>query len=681
MEMNNKKKVKFLTVIWGDRYIEEFARVSLPSYLAPNNLPHMAAHTDLGVLIMTSKDSVATLKENPVFKKLEALCPVEFILIDDLITNGVYGVVLTLAYARGIRSCGDEQVDTHFVFMNSDFVIADGSLKTLTEEIEADKSVVMVSSLRASAEAVMPELLKSVDPQKMELTMAPRDMVKLALGDLHPTVIGKTINQDFVSSSTYNQIYWAIDQKTLLGRCHLIFMLMIKPERPLPPINSYCDYGLVPELAPSATLTAIEDSDRFFMLEAQPAKQELEFLRCGVKSPAEIASQLSVWTTSEHRACADFNFIFHSDDLPDSVSIVKERAGKFMRELGERMARSAKDHAYHYYWVSGVESWAFLRRQGDVYNKAAVEAETEPPEFRASPAYETYLSAKSQELQEDAKGGDGLGARRWSGASLKSMVRRMGAALVNVFSRRFVYVVLARVGTAWLRLGRYLKGEYPDVASWSSGWSDAKLVRDWISKATIDKEKKTLLVGDKDSPLLRLFERSNNVVCTNETDFLTLRELGADGYSNILIQVNRADIRRMQLKIEQALRLTNSQAEIAISISHPNYEIDASNFSYELAQYVDEILPEGWLGFEINALFTGGKIKRRLRLLEGGVAAKTLPRSVWQVPVAFVSVLSLPIIAGLTALNNLSLRRASRVCPDFCSSALLVLRSRRDLNN
>ena len=105
--MAERLKVKFLTVIWGARYIDEFARISLPSYLADGNLPALAAGTDLEILVMTSRASVPAFEDKPAFEALRRLCPVRFIFIDDLITTGVYGVTLTLAYARGIAdSCG-----------------------------------------------------------------------------------------------------------------------------------------------------------------------------------------------------------------------------------------------------------------------------------------------------------------------------------------------------------------------------------------------------------------------------------------------------------------------------------------------------------------------------------------------------------------------------------------------
>lgn len=659
--MKNKTKVKFLTVIWGERYIEEFARVSLPSYLAPENLPYMAERTDLGVLIMTTKDSVSKLQENAVFKKLEALCPVEFIFIDDLITNGVYGVVLTLAYARGIRSCGDEQTDTNFVFMNSDFVLANGSLKTLTHEIEAGKPCVMASSLRGSAEALMPALLDAVDHDQMHLAMEPRDMVALTLKDLHPTVIAKTITQDFLSSSTYNQIYWSVDNDTLLGRCHLIFMLMIKPERPLPPVNSYCDYGLVPELVPSGEVSAIEDSDHFFMLETQPAKQELDFLRCGIKTPREIAMELSEWSTKEHRACAGFDFVFHSGEIPEMISSVKAEAATFVSQLHEKMRKTIKDHAYHFYWVSGVEAWSYLRGEGDVYNKKEVKADEYPAEFYPSATYAKYLELTSQAEPEDQSDFSRYAPRR-----IGLSVFQIGASFL---SRKTVYEILVRVGRRW-------KGVYPNVAMWSSLWSDAKLALDWASKKKDGGAGAGLIICDPDSPFPTAFNKVGEYEVLHPKDFKKSTRSQVGKYSRIFIHARRKDIRNVPRLFEYASGVASPDAEIAISIEHPDNETDSSNFSYELAQYVDSVLPASWLDFDIAAKFTGGRIKRQLRLLERTFISRIVPNRLRHIPVAVLAILLLPLVSALTLLNNIQLRQPTRTCPEFCSSALIILRAR-----
>ena len=350
-------KVKFLTVIWGARYIDEFALVSLPSYLAPGNLTYVASETELEIVILTSTEGRAHFGGLPIMKRLSALCPVRFILIDDLITTGVYGVTLTLAYARGILDTGAEQTGTHFLFMNSDFVLADGSLRATIAKLREGYPCVLAPSLRASAEPSLPMLARALSADGHVLRMPPREMVQLAFDHLHPTVIAKTVTQDFVSCENHNQIYWQVDKTTLLARHHLIFMLAIKPEVPIGPINSYCDYGFVPELVPSGKFGFLDNSDDFFMLELQPFAQERQLLRSGRKSSSKIAAELSQWTTPEHRCFAEVDFVFRSGARGAGLKDARAAAARFMTDLRSRMA-PAVSHIDHYYWVSGVQAWA-----------------------------------------------------------------------------------------------------------------------------------------------------------------------------------------------------------------------------------------------------------------------------------------------------------------------------------
>jgi hypothetical protein len=120
-----RRKVKFLTVVWGDHYIERFATLALPSFLAPGNLPALAAGSDLEVVILTKRADFEAFDRHPAFRMLHTICPTRFIEIDDLITTGAYGFTLTLAYARAVIAYGDDMLRTHFVFMNADFVLAD----------------------------------------------------------------------------------------------------------------------------------------------------------------------------------------------------------------------------------------------------------------------------------------------------------------------------------------------------------------------------------------------------------------------------------------------------------------------------------------------------------------------------------------------------------------------------
>ncbi|MCK9918518.1 hypothetical protein MXD81_56290 [Microbacteriaceae bacterium K1510] len=519
--MAGRLKVKFLTAIWGARYIKEFARVSLPSYLAAGNLPYLASETDLEIVILTSRASIPQFDAEPIFAKIKALCPLRYIFIDDLITTGNYGVTLTLAYARGIMDSGAEQTNTHFVFMNSDFVLADGSFRTLYAKLRDGHGCIMAPSLRASAEATLPTLIEAVDQASQTLSMPPRRMVQLAFDNLHPTVIAKTVTQNFVTFATHNQIYWQADSTTLLARYYLIFMLAIKPERPLPPINSYCDYGFVPELVPSGRLSILDDSDGFFMLELQPSVQESEFLHCGRSNPREIAERLAMWTTREHRRFAEVDVVFHSKALPPDFDQRRQEAAKYISTLSKLMPNSPIDHVDHRYWRLGVQSWALLKFAG-APDPTQLPAEISATKTAAVPA------RKSR--------------------TMKSLWQRTRTKLLDH------YLTLVN------RM-RIAAGIIPNVPLWNHLWTDSKLILDWVEAVKWQPRKNNLLISKTTSPLAATLPKLAPFdTCIDPDAFVAYveesrsdqRDGNTKRFDNIFFHLRRADLQHSHKIIDLA---------------------------------------------------------------------------------------------------------------------------------
>ncbi|WP_213741192.1 hypothetical protein [Bradyrhizobium sp. dw_411] len=651
--MSDRLKVRFLTVIWGTRYIEEFAKVSLPSYLAAGNLPFMAAETDLEIVVMTSMESRDKFEERDYLDKLKAFCTVRYILIDDLITNGNYGVTLTLAYARGIRDSGPEQTNTHFVFMNSDFVLAEGSLKTLVAKLREGHRAIMAPSLRACSEAVVPVLIDAVDQASGTLTMSPRPMVQLAFDNLHPTVIGKTVTQDFVTCTNHNQIYWQVDRKTLLGRYHLIFMLAIKPEVPMGLVNSYCDYGLIPELVPSGDFSIIDDSDGFFMLELQSAEQEKGYLRCAYTSPEQIAAELSSWATREHRRFAEVDVVFRSGDLPAGLAQVRAEAARFMSELNRHMT-PPPDHVDHFYWTSGVQAWASTKFPGV--------APVLPPE----------IASEARLFAQPSSGVEAPPARDRSAEFRRSLLQ-LYTALIG-FVRRNIGVI-------------------PDVPIWHYLWLDSRLILNWINSIAGHAGQKNALVCDDTSPLLLSLRKhmpierhfgleelvSGAAIPASGYDISDQAAGAGDGiladqkFDHILVHVRRTELPNLRKALEWAEKCIKPDGTIAVYIENRSAEDYEGNFSIELAQSVQNLLPVNWLGLRLNASFAGGRVKRRLRSRERFLFRFMWPSSAARLPLAMFAGLLWSAVAALTTVNNFRLRNRSSECLDYCSSALLCL--------
>lgn len=619
--MIDRLKVKLLVVVWGDRYVKDFSQIALPALLAPANLTYLAQETDLEVLIMTQRASVQFFHREPSYKQLTALCPARFIFIDDLIPGENFGVTLTLAYARGIRDSGDEQTNTYFIFMNADFVTADGSLRTLHAKMKEGHNVVFAPSLRACSEPTEPVLLKAVDPASNRLVMPPREMVRLALDNLHPTVIAKTITQRLIRCNEYNHIYWQVDGSTLLARNYLIFIPMIKPERPMLPVNSYSDYGFVPELVPSGRMTVLKDSDEFFMLELQRTAQESHRICCGFPDVAEIATELSRWTTREHRFVAEHDFVFHADELPANLQSLRTQAGAYMAALRAKMAHPPADHVDHPYWISGLQFWLALRskRQRAVAELAPLPSH---PSSRALPG----------------KGKANL-----------------------VESLRCSYRTTSR------------------IPLWRHHWLDVQLVLDWVEKLGSRRERPSVFLFSAGSllarphPELRFFKRL-------ELDSLieaeAAQQVGTERYANVLCHVSSDHIKHVRSILERISPVFEEDVEIAVYAESWNFTPKSGSLTQELATSVQHFLPGTWLGYEIDATFAGSRSKQWLTRAEIHLLNRIFHPSSARIALLLPNAILLSAVLGLTAVNNWRLRRRIKETADHCSSILVRLRRR-----
>jgi hypothetical protein len=614
-------KVKFLVVVWGETYIERFAALSLSSYFAPGNLPALAHTTELEVVIMTRRDDIGHFEKLAAFRHLRSICPVRFVEIDDLVATSVYGVTLTLAYARPVIACGREMLDTHFIFMNADFVLADGSLHSLCKHIIAGRSIVLGPSFRATAEAVEPLLEAALEKSAGILTIPPRQLVALSLAHPHPTTVAKILNQGFCHSTHPNQFFWQIDDRTMLGRYYLIFMLCLKPERIIEKVNCFCDYAFIPEMCPSGDEAVMNDSDDFFMLELQKRDQEMHLLRIGQASEKEIARSLGEWTTVEHRRAAGYDIVFHAERIPAGIETAKDKARAFVHRVGKRLGHPIP-HATHKYWIRGIVAWQAYRK--------ALTLHGSPPELATLPVgFRTY----------------GL---RWFWSSVYAG-RRM----------------LRRIKTT----------------PFHPSWLDYRLLRDAIANILSTPGARVLMVRDKPD-MVDSFVGGADVRVRFATVQDTLNggppspKGRSSGYTGVLIYLLRKDCRSAQELINRCRPAMDSRGTCQVFIQHALGETESGNFSHELVRHVEDILgrPEG----EAACLFVGGSLKRLNSRIFSRLSRHYARFGMWAIP-WILPLLMLALLFALMANLYLSLKLPSSRRVEHCSSVAIQFNLCRDI--
>jgi hypothetical protein len=373
---SNKRAVKQITLlmpVWGYQFIGRFLEFCLPTLLAPNNIPAIARAKPCRFVLLSSVADEPIIRSHPAWQKLERHCACEIRSIDDLITQGNHTATITLAFERVLRQSGDAMRDTCFIFLMSDYLVADGSFKTVLHKIETGAGVVLAGNFQIIAEDAAPLLRQRLDLESHEIVLPPRDLVRWSLAHLHPATVANIVNFGLTHNAHSNRLFWRVDENCLIGRFYLMHPIAIHPETSDFVVGSSWDYSFVPELCPSGNIAALTDSDDYLVVELQRRDYEWENLRPGPVVAAELAKSLAEWTTDYHRRNVTQTVVFHAADRPADLAQFIARSDAFVETVRQSLAAPALSHRRHPYWVGsiavnrrrshrplGKEDWSFL---------------------------------------------------------------------------------------------------------------------------------------------------------------------------------------------------------------------------------------------------------------------------------------------------------------------------------
>jgi hypothetical protein len=344
-----REAARLIIPVWGERYVDKILSITLPAVLAPGNLPALYRNFDVELVIVTETRLFDAIRRAPAFEVAMRTCAVRLVPLDDLLTEipSDYGVTLTHALFRGFADLGARMTETYLLFLNADFIVCDGALGHLSTLMQQGKPVIHAPSFRVVAEDVLPQLEALVDTASCTLCLAPREMVRLAFANKHPTVKARTVNQRICHQSWMDQFYWYVDENTLIGYQAPVALVAVKPERVVADPVLVWDFGFIPEAAPTSPRHFINDSDEFFMIEPQSRNTGRDMIRIGWTSSAQVARDLSAWLTKEQRESGKQLLKFHAAALPADIGAAIEQARAYMAEIERRLSATPASHVDH----------------------------------------------------------------------------------------------------------------------------------------------------------------------------------------------------------------------------------------------------------------------------------------------------------------------------------------------
>lgn len=353
-----KPATRLLIPIWGLSYLRRLTSFGLAALASPGNLPALAEVTELTLVFLTTGEGRYYLERQPIVRELGKSAAIDYIAIDDLVAiTRHYAAPLTWAYWRGIETTGPAMTDTYFVFMNADFVLADGSLRSLGRLIAEGHRSILTSNLRVNSEKAEADLLRHLDLDSGVMTVPPRDMVRLALRSPHATQVAKTVNSGVSHSVMTNQLFWQADENTVISHHYLAFMLALRPERAVDNIQGFCDYAFASELCPTSPSLALDDSDDFCMIEMQNGLQEFTLLRIGRMSDDDLCHNVSSWTTAHHRRSAvAHQIVFHAGEISPQARAMADEARSFVAAIDRKLSPDPLPGVNHPFWIQLLQA-------------------------------------------------------------------------------------------------------------------------------------------------------------------------------------------------------------------------------------------------------------------------------------------------------------------------------------
>ena len=84
------RHIHLVTVVWGELHRNLLTEVSIPTILAPNNLPAIQKDVVITYSIITTFHDAAIIRNSPAFLTLSNICEVNFIVQDNFRDRDIF---------------------------------------------------------------------------------------------------------------------------------------------------------------------------------------------------------------------------------------------------------------------------------------------------------------------------------------------------------------------------------------------------------------------------------------------------------------------------------------------------------------------------------------------------------------------------------------------------------------
>ncbi len=256
--MTKPASIHFAVPVWGEQYIENWLRYSLPCQLSANNLPAVSALTQQQSSfasnqpvyhIFTTVEGQTQIRASSLFQRLSILTTVVFHSLESIQQSceadrnlwrkyadndwkkyAVKMACLTTAMQAAHQSKGV------LIPLMSDIFVSDGGFRYLVEQALTGKKLVLVGSMRALDVPFLSAMKPYVSTDET-LTISGPALLRHTLANLHPQCLKTNRYSAHFNSQWCDYMYWHQAQVGIIQRgvfCYP-FLIDCQTELSVPP--------------------------------------------------------------------------------------------------------------------------------------------------------------------------------------------------------------------------------------------------------------------------------------------------------------------------------------------------------------------------------------------------------------------------------------------------------------
>jgi hypothetical protein len=324
------------TAAWGTWHVDQLLGVSLPSLLAPGNLPALAKAHRAQFNLVTTREDQRRIEATPVFQQLRELLEVKVRMLPD----GRVGVPIAMQHR--IWSAAQQRArraGALALFLPPDVIWADGSLASLSRRIDDGKRALFNTYLRVASDSITSDLDREFRRDGTSLAVPPRALVAAGFRHLHPLMSCYLADSNHFPHHP-EMIAFGVRGEGLLVRLLTRELFCFEPAR-----FALTDQALLREVPDPDELHVFDDSDELCALSLTPLFKDHDWYTAqNVIDPAEVGLWWLQYDSPSNRFLWQRPIRYHTGEVTEEKWAAIERESEPLFHEFERVRELLRLH-------------------------------------------------------------------------------------------------------------------------------------------------------------------------------------------------------------------------------------------------------------------------------------------------------------------------------------------------